>query len=155
MLGSVSLLTNPYVVSFIYDVLGKSYTWVGRLHIYAMISDVIKVHPWIGYGYFSNIVEEILGFGNAQNGVLKIIVDSGIVGLIGYALLVYRSMKSNENSSKEGWALTAFCILYDNCIDRRNKFDGLLIFPNNCNYIFCEGNEFGYQKLYRREAEYS
>lgn len=62
MLGSVSLLTNPYVVSFIYDVLGKSYTWVGRLHIYAMIFDVIKVHPWIGYGYFSNIVEEILGF---------------------------------------------------------------------------------------------
>ena len=53
-------------------------------------------------------MEEILGFGNAQNGVLKIIVDSGIVGLIGYALLVYRSMKSNENSSKEGWALTAF-----------------------------------------------
>lgn len=52
MLGSVSLLTNPYVVSFVYDVLGKSYTWVGRLHIYAMISDVIKVHPWIGYGYF-------------------------------------------------------------------------------------------------------
>ena len=119
MLGSVSLLTNPYVVSFIYDVLGKSYTWVGRLHIYAMIFDVIIVHPWIGYGYFSNIVEEILGFGNAQNGVLKIIVDSGIVGLIGYALLVYRSMKSNENSSKEGWALTAFvyCMIIGSIVE--------------------------------------
>lgn len=108
VLGSVSLLTNPYIASFISDVLGKSYTWIGRLHIYAMIFDVIKVHPWIGYGYFSNIVEEILGFGNAQNGVLKIVVDSGIVGLIGYVLLVYESMKKNEDSSKERWPLIAF-----------------------------------------------
>ena len=108
MLGSTSLLTNPYIANFISDVLGKSYTWIGRLHIYAMIFDVIKVHPWIGYGYFSDIIEEILGFGNAQNGVLKIIVDSGIIGLIGYALLVYESLKRNEDSSKERWPLTAF-----------------------------------------------
>lgn len=108
VLGSFSLLTNPYVENFIFNVLGKSYTWVGRLHIYAIIFDVIKVHPWIGYGYFSNIVEQVLGFGNAQNGVLKIIVDSGIVGLIGYVLLVYCSMKKNEDLSKEKWTLTVF-----------------------------------------------
>lgn len=108
MLGSASLLTNPYIANFISNVLGKSSTWLGRLHIYAMIFDVIKVHPWIGYGYFSDIVEEILGFGNAQNGVLKIIVDSGIVGLIGYVLLVHESMKRNEDSSKKRWPLTVF-----------------------------------------------
>lgn len=108
ILGSASLLTNIYVANFISNVLGKSYTWIGRLHIYAMIFDVIKVHPWIGYGYFSNIIEEILGFGNAQNGVLKIIVDSGIVGLIGYLLLVYSSMNNNEYSSTERWSLTVF-----------------------------------------------
>ena len=108
MLGSASLLTNPYIANFISNVLGKSYTWIGRLHIYAMIFDVIKVHPWIGYGYFSDIVEEILGFGNAQNGVLKIIVDSGIVGLIGYVLLVHESMKRNKDSSEERWPLTVF-----------------------------------------------
>ena len=55
-----------------------------------------------------DIVEEILGFGNAQNGVLKIIVDSGIVGLIGYVLLVHESMKRNNDSSKERWPLTVF-----------------------------------------------
>lgn len=51
--------------------------------------------------------------------MLKIIVDSGIVGLIGYALLVYRSMKSNENSSKEGWALTAFvyCMIIGSIVE--------------------------------------
>lgn len=108
ILGSASLLTNPYVANFISNVLGKSYTWVGRLHIYAMIFDVIKIHPWIGYGYFSDIIEQILGFGNAQNGILKIVIDSGIVGLIGYTLLVYISMKKCEDSSKERWSLTVF-----------------------------------------------
>ena len=108
MLGSASLLTNPYIASFISDVLGKSYTWVGRLHIYAIVFDVIKVHPWIGYGYFSNIIEEVLRFGNAQNGVLKIIIDSGIVGLIGYTLLVYNSLKKNKYSSIDRWPLFVF-----------------------------------------------
>lgn len=108
VLGSSSLLTNPYIASFISDVLGKSYTWIGRLHIYAMIFDVIKVHPWIGYGYFSNIIEEILGFGNAQNGVLKIIVDSGIIGLIGYTLLVNNSLKKRENISTKRWSMIVF-----------------------------------------------
>lgn len=108
ILGSASLLTNPYIANFISNVLGKSYTWVGRLHIYAMIFDVIKIHPWIGYGYFSNIIEEILGFGNAQNGVLKIVVDSGIMGLVAYILLVYRSMKKARDSSEKRWSLIVF-----------------------------------------------
>lgn len=114
ILGSASLFTNPYIVYFISNVLGKSYTWVGRLHIYEIIFDVIKVKPWMGYGYFSNIIEEILGFGNAQNGVLKVIIDSGIIGLIGYTLLAYRSMKSFEHAAEKIWSMMAFvyCMIF-------------------------------------------
>lgn len=108
MLGSSSLLTTPYIASFISNVLGKSYTWVGRLHIYAMIFDVIRTHLWFGYGYFSNIIEDILGFGNAQNGVLKVLVDSGIIGLVGYTSLVYYSIKKSVSVSIEEWSLIAF-----------------------------------------------
>lgn len=106
VLGSESLLTNPFIANFISNVLGKSTTWIGRLRIYAMIFDVIKVHPWIGYGYYSDIIEDILGFGNAQNGILKIVIDSGIVGLIGYSFLVYESL--NKKISKEYWSLIVF-----------------------------------------------
>ena len=109
VLGSFSLLTNPYIANFISNVLGKTITWVGRLHIYEIIFEVIKVHPWIGYGYYSNIVADLIGFGNAQNGVLKILVDSGIIGLIGYTLLVYCSMKKIEHLSiKQMWPMVAF-----------------------------------------------
>ena len=55
---------------------------------------------WMGYGYFSNIIEKILGFGNAQNGVLKIIIDSGIIGLIGYVsgkILIYHFESVRRN----------------------------------------------------------
>lgn len=106
VLGSESLLTNPFIANFISNVLGKSTTWIGRLRIYAMIFDVIKIHPWIGYGYYSDIIEDILGFGNAQNGVLKIVIDSGILGLIGYAILLYESL--NKKVSKKYWSLIVF-----------------------------------------------
>lgn len=106
--GSFSLLTNPYVANFVSKTLGKSGTWIGRIHIYAIIMDVIKVHPWIGYGYFSNIIDDIIGFGNAQNGVLKIIIDSGIIGLSGYILLVRNSLKNYALSSRKLWPLIVF-----------------------------------------------
>ena len=106
--GSFSLLTNDYVAKFISDVLGKSGTWIGRINIYAMILDVIKVHPWIGYGYFSNIIQDELGFGNAQNGVFKIIIDSGIIGLSGYVLMVKNSLRNYFSSSKDLWPLIGF-----------------------------------------------
>ena len=108
ILGSFSLLTNPYVSNFITNVLRKSYTWIGRIHIYEMIMGVIKKHPFIGYGYFSDIIEEILSFGNAQNGVLKILIDSGWIGLVGYVSLVVASLRNYKNSSKNIWTLIVF-----------------------------------------------
>lgn len=112
--GSFSLLTNSYVSEFVSNMLGKSGTWLGRIHIYAMVMEVIKIHPWIGYGYFSNIIEDIMGFGNAQNGVLKIIIDSGIIGLIGYSFLVRNSLKNFDISAKKIWPLIVFvhCMIF-------------------------------------------
>lgn len=107
ILGSFSLLTNVYVADFIANVLGKSSTWIGRIHIYEIIMGVIKEHPFIGYGYFSDIIEEILTFGNAQNGVLKILIDSGWIGLVGYISLVYCSLKKSRTSFN-GWPLIAY-----------------------------------------------
>lgn len=106
--GSASLLTNEYVENFIYNVLGKGGTWIGRLNIYKIIFGVIQDYPLIGHGYYSNIIKDILGFGNPQNGVLKILLDSGIIGLIGYAFLAYESLKQSDDSLKARWPLIVF-----------------------------------------------
>lgn len=156
ILGSTSLLTNPRIAYFISNTLGKSYTWVGRLHIYAMIFDVIKNKPWLGYGYFSDIIEKILGFGNAQNGVLKIIIDSGIVGLIGYTLLFYRSMKSFNNSLEKLWPMIIFiyCMIIAS-IAEINLTDYLFFLT--CAIIFASGelsSSFNRKLKYMEELEH-
>ena len=152
MLGSTSLLTNPYIADFISNVLGKSYTWVGRLHIYAMIFDVIKIRPWMGYGYFSNIIEKILGFGNAQNGVLKIIIDYGIIGLIGYTLLAYRSMKSFDHTAEKIWSMAVFvyCMIFAS-IAEINLTDYLFFLTSSI--IFASGEIANFKNCKHHQKE--
>lgn len=104
--SSYALFTNPVITSFVMGVLGKSITWTGRLQIYKVIFDIIKGSPLIGYGYFNNMVVDVLSYGNAQNGILKIMVDSGILGLMGYAGIVYLGVKRGK--SKALWAFYAF-----------------------------------------------
>lgn len=110
ILGSYGLFTNPFVASFISDVMGKSTTWIGRLRIYEVVMNIIVKSPMIGYGYFNNVVSDAVSFnGNAQNGILKILVDSGVIGLIGYAGSIYIGLKNNkEHNDRQLWPLYAF-----------------------------------------------
>ena len=110
ILGSYGLFTNPFVASFISNVMGKSTTWIGRMKIYEVVMDIIFKSPVIGYGYFNNAVSNAVSFnGNAQNGILKILVDSGVVGLIGYAGSIYIGLQNDkEHNDRQLWPLYAF-----------------------------------------------
>lgn len=108
--GSFGLFINPFIANFVSDVMGKSTTWLGRLRIYEVVMDIILKSPVIGHGYFNNAVSNAVSFnGNAQNGILKILVDSGVVGLIGYAGSIYLGLKnSKEHDDGQLWPLYAF-----------------------------------------------
>ncbi len=108
ILGTYDLFSNQYVYDFIYGTLGKRESFIGRLKIYSILVDIVKDKPWLGYGYSSSDVREILGFGNAQNGVFKIIVDCGIIGLLGYVLMMFRSLGRGEKSPHKLWPLWGF-----------------------------------------------
>ena len=71
------------------QVLGKGASYKGRLIIYEKITRIIEQKPWFGYGYMSDIVNQVVTFGNAQNGLLDMIVQYGIVGLICWGIFVY------------------------------------------------------------------
>ena len=88
VLGSSAVLSMPFFENLIYNVLGKSVTWKGRLIIWERISKLIANQPILGYGYYNSIVEKVVGFGNPQNGVLKLLIDTGVIGLVVYALLI-------------------------------------------------------------------
>ena len=39
------------------------------------------------------MIETYLGYGNPQNGVLKILLDTGIIGLLLYSILVFMALR--------------------------------------------------------------
>lgn len=101
--GTAQLMTNIHVQNFIQNVLGKSATLSGRAQIWAIIFGFIRRKAWLGYGYYNGVIETYLGYGNPQNGVLKILLDTGIIGLLLYAALIFVALQpiNGENFEKK------------------------------------------------------
>ena len=109
VLGSASILSLPFFENIIYEVFGKSYTWTGRLLIWARIFELFREAPLLGHGYYNSTVVDIVGFGNPQNGVLKILIDAGVLGLISYCTIVWRSFRTAKTGFLPGlYPLIAF-----------------------------------------------
>lgn len=92
--GTAQLMNNPYVQYFIRSVLGKTSTLNGRTQIWAIIFELIRKKVYLGYGYYNGMIETYLGYGNPQNGVLKVLFDTGIIGLFFYGILVFVALRS-------------------------------------------------------------
>ncbi len=106
--GSYSLFSTSFIQDIVIRILGRNASLTGRLPIYRILIETINKKPWIGYGYFNSEIQRIVGYGNAQNGVMKIVIDSGILGLIGYIGILHFSLKNKNLSFKETWPLFAF-----------------------------------------------
>lgn len=91
-----SILNNKIIRFFVEDVLGKDVTLTGRITIYENIGLVLKSNIWLGNGYGSSyaITTMILGAQspNAQNGLLNIIVETGILGVMCFLFLLYKTI---------------------------------------------------------------
>ena len=108
--GSGMMLENPYVQSFIQDVLGRSLTMTGRTPIYQSLGLIIGASPYVGFGYGNNIVERVVGWGNAQNGIADITVLYGIVGLVSFGLMLHGVL--GEKGRRNTKALPLVGVLY-------------------------------------------
>lgn len=78
--GIITLLDLPIIRYFIQEVLGKSLTLTGRLQIYEMLGGLVDERLYCGWGFNSDIVSYVVGYGNAQNGIMQVIVESGLIG---------------------------------------------------------------------------
>lgn len=105
--GSYSLLTTPVIQNVVTNILHKSANLTGRLQIYKIIIQTIQKNFFIGYGYFNDVIEKILNYGNAQNGIMKILIDSGFLGLIGYMGIVYFGINKRQKD-KNNWPFFVF-----------------------------------------------
>lgn len=107
LLGSYNLSQNSAVKYFITEILGKTSTLTGRMQIWRIIFEYIAEKPFWGYGYYNTVIQDHLGYGNPQNGVLKLLLDGGLVSLISYMLMVYVSF-SEKHKKDEVVPMIAF-----------------------------------------------
>lgn len=86
-----NIISSPVVSKFLSDI-GETGTIKSRGIIYTYLPDIIKQKMWLGYGFNSNIVAETFA-GNAQNALLHIIVQFGIIGAGVFIIMTASSVK--------------------------------------------------------------
>jgi O-Antigen ligase len=106
----------PFFNWLITDQLGEDITLTGRIHIYNNFLSIMSGHNLLGYGFESGIINEKVGLGNAQNGILDIVSSHGLIGVSVFILLLKRSLRIYYLKEKGSfnhyllWGLMAMCI---------------------------------------------
>lgn len=107
-LWSSALLSNEKIQFLVTKVMHKNISLSGRMYIYSYISRFLKERQWYGYGYSNNIVEQTLGFGNIQNGLLDIALSYGVIVAIIFIFIVtiyWKMPNKSDNSSFIFWGV--------------------------------------------------
>lgn len=89
LVGTDLLLRNSQIANLFLKYSHTSKMLTGRLDMYEIAILYFHRKPWIGYGINCTIVEEILTWGNAQNGLLKLLIDHGIVGTTAFSVVLF------------------------------------------------------------------
>lgn len=110
LVGSDILVNIPAVKYFIENILHKDISLTGRYRIYAMLPDLFEEQLLFGYGYNRDIFANLIGYGNAQNGILQYMIDCGLVGTILFVINWLNSMKGSGSNSRISWPLV--CTIY-------------------------------------------
>lgn len=88
------LINNSTISAFFYSRSHTNTMLSGRLVMYKISMDAISKNPIWGYGINCELISDTLGFGNPQNGILKMLLDYGIVGTVFFCLTLYTTFKN-------------------------------------------------------------
>jgi len=87
------------------SIIGKSHTMSGRTVIWASLMHSVMEHPLLGYGYmgfwqghntysvFVSLQQNLPGMSYAENGILELWLELGLVGVALYFLLFFRAVR--------------------------------------------------------------
>jgi len=100
LVGSDLLLGNAQIANIFMKFSHTNKMLSGRFDMYEIAMLYIQRRPWIGYGINCTIVQEILTWGNAQNGLLKLLLDHGIVGTIAFSTVLFTSFHRKREPSQ-------------------------------------------------------
>ena len=103
-LSMAAILSIPRVNALLLAI-NETATMNARVRIYEILMGIITKKYWIGYGYNTLIVKERL-YSNAQNGMLHIIVQ---FGMLGAAALVFLCFMATRNRYKRNKNVVEWC----------------------------------------------
>jgi len=94
LFGEMTILNNESFINMIARVFNKNVNLTGRTYIFRYLPIIIARKPYIGYGYYNTMVADYMGTvgANPQNGFMKIVVDSGFIGLVFYVGFMFLSI---------------------------------------------------------------
>ncbi|MFQ9152596.1 MAG: O-antigen ligase family protein [Blautia sp.] len=98
-LSMTAILSIPRVNALLLAI-NETATMNARVRIYEILMSIITQKYWLGYGYNTLIVKERL-YSNAQNGMLHIIVQFGMLGAAALVLLCYIATRNRYKRNKD------------------------------------------------------
>lgn len=92
------VLNSKFIQYIVVDVLQKTANLTGRLEIYRQFASIISGYLLFGAGYENSIVsiQTNVGYFNAQNGILEIMTQTGIVGTAIFIFIVFNALKKGK-----------------------------------------------------------
>lgn len=84
LIGTNLILGNKIIYSFLMNYSHTSKILSGRIDMYNIALKAISNKLIWGYGINNTIVEDTLSWGNAQNGLLKMLLDYGVIGTFSF-----------------------------------------------------------------------
>ena len=84
------------LISNIVSTINKTGTINSRLMIYSYLGEIIRSKPLLGYGFNTDIVK-VTYAENAQNGLMKIIIENGLVGAFFFLEMVWSRLKYSKS----------------------------------------------------------
>lgn len=100
IVGTKVLLENELVQLVVTKVFNRSLTLTGRLQMFDVTLQAISLKPALGYGINSTYVQDVLTWGNPQNGLLKMLLDFGIIGTAVFLMLCWCSLSGKSSKSQ-------------------------------------------------------
>lgn len=98
--GTTAILSSEWANHIIVDILGKTSDMTGRSQLYSVIPELIAEKPVFGYGFQSDIFRDMFGYGNAQNGLIQIVIEAGLLGAGFYFVALYLAGRKEKNDPR-------------------------------------------------------
>ena len=104
------IIKNEIISSFLMKYSHTDTLLSGRLPMYRIAIQSISTNKVWGYGVNYDIVQQTLSFGNPQNGLLKILLDYGVIGFILFCGILWKTFNllSKANLQNKDFGLVAF-----------------------------------------------